>query len=439
MRIPRYLMVPALWLYLGPPAWRPVAGRSAMDSLAGNFDVWNFVRIGWWGVVGLVALAMIYHLRTHLKEFVRSLPLLAFWTLVWVGSLVASAAYSPSWAFTLANAIVMTVLVVAGLQLALSLHAGATILSDVLASLYGFSLMLMAFVWLTYLVDPTLVTAYQWTGPRVMGNFVAEMSFVSVVTFFLAAHAAARSRGSARWFHGVVMAASVAALLATQTRTAYLSLGLGGAYMFLQWFTAASNRARVGAIAVIAVVIGLSPLALEALDASTGASTLDGAIAYLLRDDLSWRTASGRTAIAGVLMNDVLERPWGLGYSAGPRVLLLTSHQELIEGSVHAESIGNAHNVFLEVLGGSGLVGLFAFTVVLAWVAVVMHSVRHPGLVPVRVLVLCFVLAGMTGSNGVLPFYQSSALLWILVGAVAGVASARGRPQRVHDANSVGA
>jgi O-antigen ligase len=421
MKPASYLTLPILWLFLGPPILRDPAGRSAMESLGGQFDVWNVVRLGWWLVLGAVALASVYRHRAHVRAFVATMPQLAVWAGVWVSSLVVSSLYSPASSFTLANAGMMSVLVAASFELGLRLYARSIDLRSVLAGVYVFSISLLALITAFYLVDPYRVSVVKRFGLRILGGFIADVPLLAVAAIFLALHAAADASRGARFWHAFVMVASVVLLLLTQSRTAFIAVAVVAPYLFVQWFLGATRRARVLAVGTLFVLAGLAPVAVTIVDEQMGESSLTQLIEFVRRDEVTFRTGSGRTAISALVLERVNEQPWGLGYSAGPRLLLQTSTSELAEQSVHAQGIGNAHNMYLEVLGGSGVVGLFAFLAVLVWVLFNAHRIALRDLQPVRVLFVFCLLAGLTGSGGALPFFQASALIWVLIGGVAGV------------------
>jgi O-antigen ligase len=416
----RVIGLPILWMFLGPPILRPPSGRTALDSISGNFDVWNVVRLGWWTFFALLALVSLYRHRRDLAALVRTMPQLALWSGVWVASIVVSSTYSPASTFTLANSGVMAMLVVAALDLGVRIYARSLAVREVLSGLYLWSVVLVAFIGLSFALDPYRVSTVGFFGLRILGGHVADAPLLSTTLFFLAASFSIVSRGRAKWLHHLVMAAAFALLLLTQTRTAYIAFALGAGYLFLQWFLEVPLRARLSALGATLIVAGLFPVGVTLVDTWTGRSSVGEAFSYLMRDESSWRTASGRTTVSEIILERVGDRPWGLGYSAGPRVVLQSSISELAEQGVRAAGIGNAHNMYLEVLGGSGVIGLFSFLAVIVWVFLNMHRTQGPELKPVRVLFIVCLLGGFTGSSGVLPFFQASVLIWVIVGIVAG-------------------
>ena len=421
MRWPPYLGLPILWLYLGPPIFRPIGGRDAMASLEGQFDVWNVMRLGWWAVFGVLAAIMIYRNQHLVRAFVRTMPQLLLWILVWMSSLVVSSAYSPSPLFTLANAGMMVMLVTAAFDVGLRLYGRIIDVETVLRGLHVFSVALLGVMLLLFALDPMWVSTFSPRfGLRFGGGVVGDAALLASTVVFLSAYFLQRVPRRRMWWYGTTGVVGIVLVLLSQTRTAYIGLAVGFVYMFVQWYISASDRARAVAVGIVLVGVGLAPVAVLVADTVSGESTPAQAVRYLVRDQQTLATASGRTAVAGILLEQVGARPWGLGYSAGPRILLQTSFSELAEQGVHAEGIGNAHNIFLEVLGGSGVLGLFAYVAVIVWVVLNMHRGGGPVLV-VRVLFVYVMIIGMTSSNGVLPFFQASVLMWFMVGSVAGL------------------
>ena len=137
------------------------------------------------------------------------------------------------------------------------------------------------------------------------------------------------------------------------------------------------------------------------------------------------KTASGRFGIWTVLLQKTYDRPLGLGYSAGPRVVLQDSRWPLWKYGVIAKRIGNAHNAYVEIFAGTGYLGLFAWLGFLGWAVFRGFVVRGTTLAVTRALLAVMLLNGLTGSEGVLPFMQASALIWIVAGFLLGHARRR--------------
>src|SRR5690606_13462498 len=108
------------------------------------------------------------------------------------------------------------------------------------------------------------------------------------------------------------------------------------------------------ALTLAAALASLSLLVSASISSPIASGMLDSIGSYLTRDQEDVGSLSGRTVIFEVLLRSVPERPLGIGFSAGPRELILSNARELRPRGVIAERIGNAHSAYLEVLVGSG-------------------------------------------------------------------------------------
>jgi O-antigen ligase len=409
------LRLPILWLFLGPPLFRTPGSRGAASSLNASFDVWNIISVGWWLFFGVFAVLEIYRLRAYLPRFLRSLGLLPLLVSAWLLSIFASSLVSPYPMFTLANSVLMTILVVTALDLSLKLACGLFTLARVLHLCLQFSLGLLVLVGLMLLLSPTMVSVRAPFGLRVIGGAIADVSTLAVVTLLLSVFFVHRSHGIARIGYLIVALLGSCFILLAQTRTGYVALVIGLFFFMAQWLiTSQQDRREVQlglACLGIAAVLGVAIFANITQQTQVYRSVWD----YLIRDPQSLGSLSGRDGIATVVVREVSARPLGLGYSAGPRVVLLTSDRALAEYGVIADRIGNAHNMYLEMLGGIGFVGAATWLALSIWSGKRMFGHRGREAIPVRVLFSVILLFGLTSSSPVLPMTQSSALLWILM------------------------
>jgi O-antigen ligase len=409
--------LPILWLFFGPPVFR-LAERGAEASLEGSVDVWNVVRILWWLALGLLALIDLHRLRAHLRPFLRGLGWLPVWSAAWLLALLASTAYSPSPVFTLSNAAMMVVLVVAALDLGLKLDTRAIAFDTVLRRLFGISVLLLAIATLAFFVAPELVGGGDAeTGvPRVRGGRVADVALLAQITFFVGYHLANRARRANLVFYAIPLLLSPLFILLAQTRAMYVSFFAAVLVFLVRAVPAFGRQHRHGLLATACFgAAGLFGLAVVEGTAASAQGPLTQATQFLVRDPASLQGLNSRGGLTAFLLRRVGEQPWGLGYSAGPRLALLSSPEELRTYGIYEAFAGNAHSMYLEVLAGSGVVGLIAFVALLAWTA--WRILRTPGRpnLPVATLFVIVLLGGVTESYGALPFAQASALLWILI------------------------
>lgn len=411
------LRLPIFWLFLGPPILRFYT-HSPSASLEGSFDAWNILRFAWWLLFGLVALLELYRFRSKLGRFIRSLGAFPWWVGIWLVALIASTINSPAPAFTFANALLMTILVLAALDFGFKLHSGMISTQRALRICLGFSVVLLTIFLLALILTPELVSKGSFGGRyglRARGGHIADNALLSQVVFFISLYLASHSTSLTRGFYRFLIFISPLFLLVAQTRAMYVTFIIGCTIYLLGWLQASQNHQRTLALGM--VCLGMSSifgLALyDELPGSTG--ILARAEAYLVRDRDSIEGMSGRDVIASVVLEAVFAQPLGLGHSAGPRVLLLNSEELL---NHHIYGIGNAHNMYIEVLAGSGFLGFITWLALLLWLLWRVWRIRGKEVIPIRVLFIVVLIGGLTESPAVFPFNQTSVLLWILVALI---------------------
>jgi O-antigen ligase len=406
--------LPIFWLFFGPPAFRVLGERGAEASLDGSFDIWNIIRVTWWLVFGIIAVLEIYRFRAKLPDFIHRLGLLPWWVGIWLMTLFASTLLSPAPLFTLANAAMMAILVLASLDLGLKLYSGVIDPRRALKICFGFSLVLLLIFLLTLLIAPNMVGGSRRFGLRARGGTVADSALLSQVVFFTGIYLAYLSRGLAVGFYRFVILISPVFLLLAQTRAMYVGFFFGCAIFVWQWTFALRNRQQAVFLAMLFLSIsGVMGIALY--DSFSRNSHVFASVGdYLVRDRGSLQTFSARDGVALALLNAVISQPLGLGYAAGPRAFLFNAHDV-----PWAAEMGNAHNMYLEVLAGSGVVGGAAWLALLLWLLIWVWRVRSKEAIPIRILFLVVLIGGLTESSGALPFYQHSSLLWILAAFIA--------------------
>lgn len=214
-----------------------------------------------------------------------------------------------------------------------------------------------------------------WRGVYITRNSLAPLAALGLLVGirYLLAHPRAGADGpdrlaawgGGRWWARAAGAAlgvvSLAVLIGAGSRTAWLALvgalavsALGRAYP--------SMRQRFGARAAIGAVVGA---------AAAGATGLVAVTAVLWQEP----TFAERREIWGLVWDRIVDRPLaGHGFFAFWDVPELTAAHELL-------LLGSAHNSALEVLLGTGLIGLAPFAVITAAAALnaARDLVRNPG------------------------------------------------------------
>ena len=393
-----------------------------MASLEGSLDAWNMFRILWWAFFGLVAALELYRNRQLLPAFFQTIQPLAIMLVVWLGAVFLSTMQSPAPLFTFGNAAMMLILVLASLDLALKLQHGVIEVERVLKLLFAFSLMLLCLLFLVLLVRPDLVGA----GPGIVGSrvrgTVAQVDLLAVMVFYLALHFLIATRGWSRAGYGLTAAASFALLLLAQSRWAYIAWILAGIVFYWQWMLVSRYRLRALALGLTCIAASMALATLLLVDVSrTTPTAFTNAAAYLVRQPETLANASGRDLISIVVLNAVRDNPFGLGYLAGPRVLILNSREELDPHGVISARIGNAHNAYLEMLAGTGVVGAIGWLAIWGTIAVALWRHTHKReFIVVRALLVILILNGLIASEAAYPANQASALLWLIIAITIG-------------------
>ena len=414
------MAVPIVWLFAGPPVFRPFGDGDPMAALSGALDFWNVFRIVWWGFWGLVAIRSVLSRRDELRLLVRSLGHLPLAAGVLLLSLFVSAAQSPSPIYTFGTALLYSFLVVAALDLALRLRAGSLTVRQLLRSVLSVSLLLLFGILALHLTVGGAVSVVAAYGVRITGGTIGDFGTLALVAVLVGLHLASRSNGLGQALFGLAVAFGIAAAAISRTRSIMLAgvLALLG-YILLR-AGRGSRRTAFVTLAAVAFAIGGGLGAALAVSLSGSSAGIDAAIEFIVRDAASLQGFSGRDGISAVVVDAAMDNPLGLGYAAGPRVLLLNSESTLAGFGVVASRIGNAHNAYLEVLGGSGFLGLLALLGVVLWILRRSLATRQPDAIPLVVLCNVMLIIGTVASSPVLPFTQSSALLWLGIAVLAG-------------------
>ncbi|MEM1268972.1 MAG: O-antigen ligase family protein, partial [Bacteroidota bacterium] len=358
--------LPIFWLFLGPPAFRAGGARSAMESVEGGQDIWNYIRLAWWLVFGIVAVIEIAKDRQsiqYLFNYIRGLHL-------WIGAMLlavfASAAVSPSPTFTFANAALLTILALAGLDLALKLFRGAISPQRTLKLLLGASVLMLLVTTVVHLVSPDMVGGESFSGRRIRGNSVAYTPLLGQIVVLVALYF--RFAGGLRrnWLPWALLVFGIVWLYYGQTRSSYLGLGLALGLMLWQWTDLKRNLVLLIALAAIGIS-GICGIVMLSDASHTIRWEMDQAYKrFVLRDKYAVQdrefaeknigSLNGRTDVAALLIDASATKPLGMGFIAGPRVYLQSDE---VVGELNSQAFGNAHNAFIEMWSGAGYVAFF--------------------------------------------------------------------------------
>jgi len=187
-------------------------------------------------------------------------------------------------------------------------------------------------------VSPELVLA----GKRMRGDLIADTGAVGAIGLITLLCCSPPMR---RWVFALILALFSTLLVLSMTRSAYASV-----LLFL--LLALMRRPRISAVRAFVVFVGVVLLVLGMSQA------LPVVVSWIVRDPGSLATLSARIPWWQYLVPIMLKQSplVGLGFYAAPRVY----------GQNYSILIGTAHNAYVEVLAGGGILSGLAFLVVIA-------------------------------------------------------------------------
>lgn len=423
----RALRIPALWMFLGPPAIRVFTHRDAMASVEGNIDVWNVIRIVWWTVCGCWAAYVLAVRREETGAFFREMGSMPAWILLWLSSLFLSVLVSPGKPFSLASSGMFVMMVLAATDLGARLYTGRVAFRDLIGVLLIFSVALTALVWIVFQIDPTSSVAVgrTYTGvTRIRGRGVGYTPLLGQIIIFSCLYFwEERPRGRTLAL-GALAFLGLYFIYLGQTRSAYGSFGIGlGVYVWDR-FDLAHNYSHLMAVAALGGAIVAGSVFLYGTSHRVTWRMNQYYKTFVLRDQFaikneeramdSFATLNGRTGAAAVLIEAAASHPVGLGYLSGTRTYMA---QDRVREQLETDAFHGAHNAYLETLAGSGFGGLAGLLGVI--VLTVVRARRLPGKDGIYLRILLYVLlaSAFFESKMAFPFRQSSVLLWLLVAA----------------------
>lgn len=413
-----FFRLPILWMLMGPPAFRQVGSRGAMASVEGSFDFWNFFQVAWWGFWGLVALHELFRERRWIRSFLQSIGSVKIWIGLWVAALYLSCLVSPRMVFSLANAGLLTMLVLAAADLGIKLYSGhlsvRRLLWLTLAVIVGLLLLVVALI----IVKPAMVNqpGFQGFQMRIRGGEVAYTPTLAAAAMGLGAYFFFTAKSTtARCISAGIILMGLLFIDLSKTRSAYAGV-LGGIGVFVwQWFDMRLNAERL-MLGVTLAAIGACGIFLLADGSEMAANFVEKVFITLKRDEQTISTLNGRTHAWDLLWNAAAGQPLGLGYIAGPRNLLQSPAAIDYLG---VDSFGNAHSAYWEVFSGAGYLGFVAFVMLIARIGAKAVVGEHKrALIPLHALLIVLLLEGYTESGLVMPFQQTCVLFWIIVAAL---------------------
>lgn len=328
-------------------------------------DAWALYRITLMGVVALVLTARLVRGKTE------------WWNSLFQGLIGAMAVYSiicivstiwsvfPSWTLYKSGEYLIDVVCIAAVVSSVRSGDDYRSLWNWIWVIYG---LLIVSIWLGAVLAPSLaflpnagIFGFELQGvmPQVSTNGVGEaaalLGVVALARLVLRRHVA----GSAFWYW-VMLLLSVATLVLAQTRSAVMAFLFGALLIGLH------RNARLAILGLLAgALVALVPTAVAHL-----------AQIYMLRGQSTelFHSLSGRMDWWQSAWVKILERPWlGYGAYAGGRFVVLAQFGDMETSSIH--------NSYVEVVLGSGILGVLPLLAALAGAWRELWSVRLKSLV----------------------------------------------------------
>ena len=343
---------PIFLLAFGPPVFRSNAG---IDATKGVIDVWSFFQVA---LLAAIAIRAMYRLASAesilIPKQVRSILKLAFL----LGLLfLASAIYSPSRFVSAAYSFLYFLGLICMVEFIADVYKYPPDWIQCLFHLRMIALLLLGLTLLTLLFDPTLVLSIEdVAGIRLRGGAVAPVTVICPIIAIISAYSflhGLESRGRSVLFLFVGLTST----LITQSRGAELALLLSLAVLGAGWASTGKRPAYFFISSFIALMLS-SALVLGVFGGDR--------IWYIFNRGESAEgiaSASGRTPVWQFVYQYCLAHPQGMGYIVGFRMRLRETLA--IGADSNLVYLGNAHNVYVQVLADAGWLALAIYILML--------------------------------------------------------------------------
>jgi O-antigen ligase len=291
------------------------------------------------------------------------------------------------------------------------------------------AIVLFAIVLVTLVFKPNLVWAVlRGSGIRLLGNAVAPAAVICPIIAIISAYSflhflEPRLRALLFFFVGL------AGTLTTQVRGSEIALFLSLLLVAVGW-ARTSRRSMYLFISALMAFILLSSVVVAAVGTERIVKVFERGESIENVEGLS-----GRTEVWTFVFKYCMSHPQGMGYEAGFRMLF---EQHFLLGSgLQVQSIGTAHNTFLDILAGAGWLALAIYLIMmtkiirLAWRfakkqtysipvfdSVSLHGIRCS----LVLLIFCFVY-GMDATEFSFPLRAGFYFLYVIVAMILGLSA----------------
>jgi hypothetical protein len=341
--------------------------RSSADIQSEVLDTGALYRLGIMTLVGLALVTLLVLRRTDFPHSMLQGVLGLYATYVLFGVLSSVWSIFPAWSAYKASEILVDTALIAAIVSAMRNDWEYKSIFDLTYCLYGG---LLVTTWAGAVLAPSLafhpsrgIISVQLFGPfpyvhtNSVGEYGAIIAVVSVIRLYFAKQEKRR-----RAFYYFTLALGLASLIMSQTRTA--EIGFVCALMLGLFFLSPKKAMTYGGLATVAVAFtGLSELLLKFFARGQSTAMLESATGRVKWWEAAWRMVEVHPVIGS---GAFAAGRWGVLAKIDPNP-------------------ANVHNSYLEVLVGTGAIGLLIVLSTLVWIWwIFMHRVRRSASMGIR-------------------------------------------------------
>jgi hypothetical protein len=398
-----------------------------IDATKGVIDFWAFIQVGLLCAVSARAIWRLSAAQSiRIPKQVQSIYKMAFF----LGLLfLASSVYSTIHLVSAAYSILYILTLICVVEFIADVNNYPPNWMQCLFHLRLIVFLLFVLVLLTLTFNPTIVMAViPGVGIRLGGGAVAPVTVICPMIAIISAYAflySLESRVRSTFFFLVGLAGT----LITQSRGSELALFFSLAILGIGWAKTSRRSAYVFISGFMAFIL-LSGVVVGAVGGGRIWNTFNrGESAEGIA------SASGRTQVWNFVIQYCMTHPQGMGYVAGFRTIFRKYFALGLQ--VNVNGIGNAHNVYMQVLADAGWLALAIYLIMmvkivsLGWrfakkralVTFESDSVPRHAIQCALVLLIFYYAEGMDAADFCIPlraaFYMQNIIIAIILGASA--------------------
>lgn len=395
--------------------------RAGDATASGAIDGWIIIQIL---SISLVAIFFAKHLLSSPKQL-RRIILLRKTSALNIGLLItsigalASTAWSPQPWITLTYSclLISGYIFFIGVQQLISKLNHAEIFELLLKTVVVSNLTILSLILTVAFVSPEAVMSISETGEiRILGGAVGSLPLTGFNLFASALIWLSLRRDQAIAPMTLICIGLICIFYA-RTRSSYIGvIIISMIALSLLWRSRTNITLRM-----TATIFGGGAIAALLYDA-------ESIIKLLTKYDQTsgdiYSITSGRAYIFEWSIDRILENPLGFGYISGFRSMFMSLPDDFFIGLI-ASRIGNAHNSYIEMAFGAGLIPGLAFTFAIAWitlkVAILSQRASHPSYKLFFGMLLSYAIFMLFASDFAIPTRQAHAHFLLLLAVAASI------------------